>query len=350
MDEQERVVDARRGVAQRFFLWCAGADRDLLDRLPGFEATKQAGFGTLVLIPAVLALFAMTYALSTLDARPWVYGAGGVLWAAIVFCFDRFLVSSFRKSDSVADDVTSAVFVSRLLLAGFVGMVVAHPLVLLYFDDSIEARLDADRRSRAAAVRADYSERQVALDRPIGTIETQLRRLERQRDDYRARLVDEIDGVVSGRTTGIAGRGASAAEKKLQLERAEEELASARRRGLARIEALRAEQAAIAAQGREAVRTQRQARDYLARVGALEALAAESPHVDRIQWFLILFFVFVDVLPILFKGLTPAGPYDERLRLSEFEVTSRVRARRARLERGPVDAPGYEVALGPAAD
>jgi hypothetical protein len=322
------------GAATRFFLWCAGADSDLLAPLPRSETIKQAGFGTLVVVPAVLALFAMTYALSTVSAQPLVYGGGGLLWAAIVFSFDRFLVSTFRKSGSVARDVTSAVFLSRVLLAGFVGMIVAHPLVMLYFADSIDERLDGERREKVAALASGHAEeRAVLLDR-IDALEAQTARSQQARDAQQARLVDEIDGVVSGRTTGIAGRGASAAEKKLQLERAQRELAEVRVRNLVAIDALRTQLGALEGDHRRAEEAFHQARDYLARVGALEALAAQSPHVDRLQWFLVLFFVFVDTLPILFKGLTPAGPYDDWLRLTEFEAARRIRSRRADLLRG----------------
>jgi len=331
MADRNEPSAARRGATGRFFLWCAGADSDLLDRLPRSETTKQIGFGTLVLVPAVLALFAMTYALSTLSANPVVYGAGGLLWSAIVFCFDRFLVSSFRKSKSVADDISSSVFLSRVVLAGFVGMIVAHPLVMLYFSDSIDERLDADRRRKINEIAATYETLRSEVESQVEAIEIELRQRESDRDGYRLRLVDEIDGVVSGRTSGVPGRGASAEEKKLQLERAEGELASARLRSLGRIDSLRSQLKETAVSKRQAEAAFQQSRDYLARVGALEALTEESPHVDRLQWFLILFFVFVDVLPILFKGLTPAGPYDEHLRLAELESSHAVRLEWARL-------------------
>jgi Domain of unknown function (DUF4407) len=324
----------RPGAGTRLFLWCAGADGDLLAALPRFETVKQAGFGTLVVVPALLALFAMTYALSTVSARPLIYGGGGLLWAVIVFSFDRFLVSTFRKSGSVARDVTSAVFLSRVLLAGFVGMIVAHPLVMLYFADSIDERLDVELRAKVAALAAVHAEERSALIGRIGALEEQTARSQQVRDRHQAQLIDEIDGVVSGRTTGIAGRGASAAEKKLQLERAQRELTQVRARNSEAIGALRSELGALEGEQRQSEEAFHQARDYLARVGALETLAAQSPHVDRLQWFLVLFFVFVDTLPILFKGLTPAGPYDEWLRLSELEAAQTVRSRRLELLRG----------------
>ena len=47
-----------------------------------------------------------------------IYLAGGLVWSSIVFCFDRFIVSTFRKSQSTAKDITSSVFLSRLVFRG----------------------------------------------------------------------------------------------------------------------------------------------------------------------------------------------------------------------------------------
>ncbi len=317
----------------RFFLWCAGSDFRVLEQVPRSEAIKQIGYGTLVVIPAILALFAMSYALSTLTPNPAIYLAGGLVWSAIVFCFDRFIVSTFRKSESTINDITSTVFFSRLVFAAFVGVIVAHPLVMLYFNDTIEERLSQDGRGKVAAIEADFVAKREALETRVASLKDEIRQRELERNEYQTQLVDEIDGVVSGRTTGIPGRGASAEEKKLQLEIAQSELDAARDRNLGEVSALQAEISALQARSLEEQAGFRQSRDYLARAGALEALAAESPHVNRVKWFLILFFVFVDTLPILFKGLTPRGPYDEKLQLGEYRSSTDVQAERESLER-----------------
>ncbi len=331
-DHENRRQTTPHPVAS-FFLWCAGADRTVLEKVPRSETIKQIGFGTLVVVPAVLAFFAMSYALSTLTAPRWVYFGGGAAWALIVFCFDRFIVSTFRKSRSAIHDVSSAVFLSRLVFAAFVGVIVAHPLVLLYFNDTIEERLAADGRAKVAEIAAEFEVRESALAERVTALKTEIRRRELERNDYQQRLVDEIDGIVSGRTTGIPGRGPSAEEKKLQLELAQRELEAARERNLGEIAALQGEIETLRRTGRDEQARFEQPTDYLARAGALAALSAEYPHVDRVKWFLILFFVFVDTLPILFKGFSPRGPYDAYLQLAEFKSERTVDADRESLER-----------------
>lgn len=317
----------------RFFLWCAGADLTVLEKVPRSEAIKQIGFGTLVVVPAVLAFFAMSYALSTLTDQRWVYLGGGVAWALIVFCFDRFIVSTFRKTSSTVNDVSSAVFLSRLAFAAFVGVIVAHPLVLLYFNGTIEERLAADGRAKVAAIAAEFEARELAVAERVGGLKEEIRDRELERNEYQARLVDEIDGIVSGRTSGIPGRGPSAEEKKLQLELAQRELEAARGRNLGEIAALQGEIETLRKTARAEQARFEQPTDYLARAGALAALSAEHPHVDRVKWFLILFFVFVDTLPILFKGFSARGPYDAYLQLAEFKSERGVDADRESLER-----------------
>ena len=99
----------------RFLILCAGSDEDILKRCPRSEHIKHAGFGALVLVPATLGLFSMTYAISTFVKSPYLYILAGLTWAVIVFIFDRFIISSFRKKSSVLKDVTSLTFLSRLV-------------------------------------------------------------------------------------------------------------------------------------------------------------------------------------------------------------------------------------------
>ncbi len=316
----------------KFFLWCAGADRELLARVPRSESVRQIGFGTLVVVPAVLAFFAMSYALSTLTDRSWVYLGGGAVWSIIVFCFDRFIVSTFRKSRQVLDDVTSLVFVTRVIFAIFVGVIVAHPLVLLYFDESLEDRLLRDQRIERARIADSRVAETAELEARIETLKAEIRARELERDELQDRLTAEIDGIVTGRTTGIPGRGESAREKERQLRLAESELVAARERNLAEIAVVRERIATIAEEDRRAAESFTQSQDYLARASALGALSAESEHVRAVKWFLILFFVFVDTLPIVFKGFTPRGPYDDALALDELESERSTSASRESLE------------------
>src|SRR5687767_3822367 len=83
------------------FIWLSGADTSIIEKCPRhklYEKIKFSGIGALVLIPAVVGFFSMTYAVSTISNDPWVYYGGGLGWSLIVLAIDRLLVSTTNKS------------------------------------------------------------------------------------------------------------------------------------------------------------------------------------------------------------------------------------------------------------
>ena len=105
-----------------FFIWCAGSDKTTLKHCPRSERIKHIGFGTLVLVPAILAFVSMTYALSTVglvQQKLWLAYLGGVIWAAIIFSFDRYIVSTHRRKLSNKDELKSPSFYLRFVFALF---------------------------------------------------------------------------------------------------------------------------------------------------------------------------------------------------------------------------------------
>ncbi|HEV8081771.1 MAG TPA: DUF4407 domain-containing protein [Chitinophagaceae bacterium] len=61
--------------------------------------------------------------------------------------------------------------------------------------------------------------------------------------------------------------------------------------------------------------------DYLEREKALSRLSDGNSIIRITTWFLIIFFILVDILTVTWKGLTSKGPYDEYL--NEIELTIR---------------------------
>ena len=127
-----------------FFIWCAGSDTDLLSHCSKKERNKHIGYGTLVLIPAVLAFVSMSFALSTVEgitALPLLYFFGGFIWSLILFSFDRFIASThIRKMDNKSELKNPAFFL-RMGFALILGIVISHPLVMLYFDGSVQDQI-----------------------------------------------------------------------------------------------------------------------------------------------------------------------------------------------------------------
>src|SRR5690348_15253228 len=122
------------------FVWLSGADPDILARCTNLRRSERirfASLGAMTAIPAVLGTCSMAYAMSTLTHDPRLYLAAGLTWGCIVLIIDRYLVSTVYKStvNKLGGRIGSVL--ARLLFGLLVGITVSHPLVLLWFNDSI---------------------------------------------------------------------------------------------------------------------------------------------------------------------------------------------------------------------
>lgn len=319
----------------RFLILCAGSDEDILKKCPRSEHIKHAGFGSLVLVPATLALFSMTYAISTFVDNPYLYVFAGVVWAVIVFVFDRFIISTFRKKDTIAKDARSVTFISRIIFSAFIGVAVAHPLVLLYFHESIEVNMDEAAHSKVDSIENIYKpEKQTilmqndSLDRNVAGLSDTIHLQE-------GVLHDEIKGVVrrDDRTTGKAGEGPTfkydtAYLKRLYGELEQMKIVNAAKKSDNQLAITKLDSSRNAKINRLTF-----SRDYLEREKALERLTSSNSIIKITTWFLIIFFILVDILPVTWKGLTTKGPYDEYLNEVELRIRNEVKEKMIDSER-----------------
>lgn len=150
-------------VVYNFFVWCAGSDRNFLDGCPRFEHIKHAGYGILICIPTLLAFVSMSYAVSTLtDNIIWIL-LSGIFWSFIIFSIDRFIVSTFRKRESVNKDLKSWSFFLRMILAGVLGIALSHPFVLLFFDGSITFELNNQKSIKIETIQKKSKDEKTSI-------------------------------------------------------------------------------------------------------------------------------------------------------------------------------------------
>ena len=137
---------------------------------------------------------------------------------------------------------------------------------------------------------------------------------------------DEIKGVVRGddRTTGKSGEGPTFKYDTAYLNRLYYDLGQTKKSNeakkvennvaLAKLDSARASKI-----GRLTF-----SRDYLEREKALSRLTDGNTIIRITTWFLIIFFILVDILPVTWKGLTSRGPYDEYLNETELKIKNDV--------------------------
>jgi hypothetical protein len=315
---------------RRTMIWLSGADPEILrdcTHLRNSERIRFAAQGALTLVPAMLGSVAMAYAISTVARQPLVYVGCGLLWGVVVLLVDRYLVATIHKSTVPGRGLRAVPLLARLGFAILIGIAVAHPLVLLWFDGSISQRIH-ENLERRVGDRLAQAGRAVAALPPARTSADSLATARQKQIDLRDCLVSlqiyEQSGQpfrsVCGATSATGRCGPRCVNIGVRIRQAGTEITDLDRQIVAtgaadqRSADDRAAEAAAIDQraagdvaGIRAVFSD----DYLARVAALEQLERESPQVIVVELFMIVFFVFVDLLPLTMKLTTPAGEYEQ---------------------------------------
>lgn len=316
-------------TAYQFLIWCSGSNPDVLKKCPRSEHIKHAGYGALVLIPAVLALFTMTYAISTFVSEWYLYLPAGLCWAIIIFFADRFLVSSFRKANNLrkpgtgqreieirnlAHDFFSFAFLSRFVLAAFIGVGIAHPFTLLYFHKDIEQVMAANKVQAEQQIRFEYDEKAGELKDAIAAKESDVACLRK------LLIYEQSDVKINtdcGSTSGIPGYKKRAATISQQLTQTESELnVLYRRDSVNKATAELMKQAALTKFANTF------SNGYIARENALVQLEnMPGSNARSVRYFLIAFLVLIDTLAVSWKAFAKRGPYDDYQHVLEDDVS-----------------------------
>jgi hypothetical protein len=342
----------------------AGVDEALLDRIPQ-ERARYTSVGGVVLGTATIAAFSMWFAISqTLGYQHPLVVVPVLIWGLFVLNVDRWLVSSSLGSGWQR---RLPLLLMRLLLAGFIGVVVAEPLVMRIFETAIEQQVRDGRAEQRAELRAqllrcnpptrtlDQQPAAGCQDHLLSFDETPASRSQllaaRRQDAEELRDVVDTDAAehaaleelarreCAGDTgtglTGIRGVGPNCTRLRGQANSFQETHQIAG--NVSRLAALDAEisQLEIGLRGAEA----RFERDravqiagevdqlahpldligFLERLDALHTLAAQGTALTAGTWAVRLFFILVDCLPILIKIFGGTASYD---RLVENRLTA----------------------------
>jgi len=309
-------------TAERFFLFCAGSDTDLLKQCRRAEQIKHMGFGSLVLVPAILALVSMSYALSTLEGlqeRLWLAILGGFVWSLIIFAFDRFIVSTHRRRTSDRAELNRPAFYLRFAFALILGIVISHPLVMLYFNGSVADQMAQNLKAEQAIIAERYDSEIQQLENRVFAMDSLYLEKQAERNRQADIVAKEIDGEVMRnangelQTTGLRGKGPSAENKIRQLTTLEKELQALKKEQVGKKRALGLAMKELSTRKDSSLAAFSLSTDYLHQEMALEQLKTTNPIVRITQWFIILLFVLVDLLPFIFKTFSSYGLYDKVL-------------------------------------
>lgn len=351
MEEQTSKMNPIR----KFFLICSGTDLGiLLKQECAIELNKYTGIGATIFSTALLASLSGGYALFTvfksapsqvagveLTAADYVLPVGfGLVWGAIIFNLDRYIVSTIRKK-TVPDGLSFkqllhwkfgelARFVPRLLLAVFISIIITRPIELKLFESEIDKEMlrqtsdavvemqgkvgkefpDIDRLTKENGnLRKEVEDRQTevnklyelalaegageASDEAFTTRKRGLGPFYRQRWDKYKQAKGELDVLRTTNEAKVAGNEKTIADLRKQQEDAEQ-----------------TRQPTVARNG------------LAARLKTLDDLAKQSRPIYLASWFLIFLFIMLETAPIIVKILSDRGPYDDIYETLEYRVSA----------------------------
>ena len=306
-------------MLQQFFIFCSGADEDILAECSAGERNKYAGIGATVFFTAVMAMIASSYALYTVFDNYYTAVFFGIVWGFLIFNLDRFIVSTIKKRDNFFDELIQAS--PRIVLAIIIAIVISKPLELKIFEKEINQVLLEEKNQMTLEnkdqLALQYTPTVEALNDEIANLKQEVADKEAEVNSYYDTYIAEAEGREG---TGLVGKGPVYKEKR---EKHDEELAALQTLRNGNNEKIAAAEAKIAQLSSEydtkVAETQPVIDGFdglMARVNALNKL----PLIPSL--FIFLLFLAVETAPIMAKLLSPKGAYDLKVEEQESALAS----------------------------
>lgn len=308
---------------KNFLWWCAGAHQELLKKFPS-EHAKYSGLGAVLLATFILAALSAGYAIYSIFGNMFWPFLFALIWGAIIFNFDRFLVSTMRKY-GLSKRKQLWMAIPRLALAVLIGITIARPLELKIFEKEINTKVvenlhqkmqrnDSLLQMEMATLNKEATTERTRLMLRKNTIEDSLFKLQQ---DY----LTEADGTGGSGQRGIEGLtklkmnayNAALIQYKPELESIT--------LGMARQDSILNNSQTLMEKKRKDYEAAIAANvGFLERNKALSDLSNDEASVFWSSLLISLLIILIEIGPVLSKLIMPVGPYD--LALAQEELTA----------------------------
>ena len=299
----------------KFFILCSGADKNLLKACSNGEQNKYAGIGATVFFTAVMAALASSYALYTVFDNLFIAIVFGLLWGALIFNLDRYIVATIKKRESKKTEFLQVI--PRVILAIIIAVVISKPLELKIFEKEINRVLLEQKNELTLAnqdqIAKQYQPKIAGLEAQISTLKNEIALKKAEVDTLYKTYISEAEGTAG---TKKLGKGPVYKEKREKHDAALASLEQLRIDNSKKITNLETEISELQTNQKKAVTTTQPVIDnfdgLMARITALN----ELPLLPSL--FIFLLFLAIETSPILAKLIAPKGEYD--FRLEDFET------------------------------
>lgn len=306
------------------FWKAAGADRYILERATYSDQVKYMCLGGIIVATGMMAAIAGGYAFYTIfepkgssleETFSWPVTIAsmlfGLMWGAMIFNLDRFIVSSTGKGDGTEaitwDEFKSAL--PRILMGAIIALTISKPVEIRMFKSEIDVELRNEQMLKEqeylGKIESIYSERIATEKKKIDKWEKEI---EVKEGRYRE-LQDLMNNEMNGENGGDRGVGPQAKKIEEQTNKQREEINNLKARNAPLIgESLQNLKRFEAGKQKEISNSELAANGL---DGLLERIKlAHQLSGPWISFFITLLFMAIELTPIFFKLMLTKTTYD----------------------------------------
>ncbi|MBK8887103.1 MAG: DUF4407 domain-containing protein [Saprospiraceae bacterium] len=302
-----------------FFIFCSGAVNSVLKRCPT-DYIKYQGIGATILFTGIFSALSAGYALYTVFESYVVSTIFAIIWGMMIFNLDRYIVSGMRKKSNFLKELAMAA--PRIILAVFIGIVIATPLELKLFESEINAEIGMMQqetyRQQDDLLKKRYEADTKVINDEITLLRNKLSKFDQERTARLSEALAEADGTGGSKIRAMGAiykakaKASDKAEPDYQLAYAE--INPKLEQALAKLEVIESKRNAEMETLSRASLT-----GFASRLKALHRLSSADDAIRIAGIFISILFLIIECAPILVKLISERTPYDQRIDTLETE-------------------------------
>jgi Domain of unknown function (DUF4407) len=302
-----------------FFIFCSGAVDSILKRCPS-DYTKYQGIGATILFTGIFSALSAGYALYTVFENYTAATLFAILWGMMIFNLDRYIVSGMRKKNSFIKEFVMAT--PRIVLAVFIGIVIATPLELKLFESEINAEIGMMQqetyKEQDDLLKKRYEADIKVVNDEITLLRGKLNTSDSIRTSLLAGAIGEADGTGGSKIRNMGAifklKSGAAAKADQEYTMLYADLNPKLIDQKAKLETIeKGRQAELTSLDRASLT------GFASRLKALHRLSTKEEAIMMAGWFITILFLIIECSPILVKLISERSPYDQRLNQLETE-------------------------------
>jgi hypothetical protein len=302
-----------------FFIFCSGAVNSILKRCPS-DYTKYQGIGATILFTGIFSAISAGYALYTVFNSYVASTIFAILWGMMIFNLDRYIVSGMRKKSSFLKELGMAA--PRIVLAVFIGIVIATPLELKLFESEINSEIGMMQqetyKEQDDLLKKRYETDIKAVTDEMNILRDKLLKADGLRTTLLTDAIGEADGTGGSK---IRNMGKIFSMKSQAAQKADAEYQALALELTPKIDEQKAKLEAIESKRNADMEALSRASltGFASRLKALHRLTIKEEAILLAGWFITILFLIIECSPILVKLISERSPYDQRINQLELE-------------------------------